>query len=70
MHRFKLVQKSPTKFQVMSGVDVVGSINLAENEVGDFLKHWAGPIEKQSPKSEMVRAMMKARSMTKPAILR
>ena len=42
MNKFRLVQKSSNKaqttFHVLSGEDVVGSINVHPEEVGDLLK--------------------------------
>ena len=44
--RFKLVQKTETKFQIHNErQDVVGSICIDPSEVNDLLRHWQGAVE-------------------------
>jgi hypothetical protein len=45
MIKFRLVQRTMNKFQVLSGEDVVGSICVEPSQVPDLLKHFVG--EKQ-----------------------
>jgi hypothetical protein len=77
--KFKLLQKTNTKFQILCGSDVVGSICVEPDEVAELLKSWSGPVEgsssskaqsrKQNP---VVAAMMKAKAhiANRHAILR
>jgi hypothetical protein len=73
MHKFRLVQRTNTKFQVLCGEDVVGSICVEPNQVADLLKCWSGERQPQSQKpNPMVAAMMKLkpRAMSRAALLR
>jgi len=75
MNKFRLVQRTNTKFQVLCGEDVVGSICVEPNQVADLLRQWAGPVEnakfKQHKQNPMVAAMMaRPRMMSRAALLR
>jgi hypothetical protein len=79
MSKFRLVQKASnqvkTTFHVLSGDDVVGSINVHANEVGDLLKCWIGPKQqpaKAQARNPFVEAVLKAktRAMTRQTVLR
>jgi hypothetical protein len=73
MMRFKLVQRANTKFQIVNQAgDVVGSVCVAENEISDLLKHWAGDKQlSQSPRMAVpAMKFSKPGRMSRAAILR
>jgi hypothetical protein len=75
MSKFKLVQRTPIKFQIFNQAgDVVGSVCVSENEISDLLKHWAGDKQlSPSPKAQLSIGGMtfaKPKAMSRAAILR
>ena len=72
MTRFKLLQKSATKFQIVCGADVVGSICVEAARVPDLLKHWAGDKQLSASPRMSISGMKlaKAKPMSRQALLR
>jgi hypothetical protein len=76
--RFRLIQKAANKLKTTFHVlnandDVVGSINVKNEEASDLLRHWAGPSDyssKQQQQQSLAKAFAKLRPMSKGAILR
>ena len=73
----KAINQLLTTFHVINGKgDICGSINVKNSEVGDLLRCWVGTAPasgspKQSPRSVLAAAFVKARRPTsKAAILR
>jgi hypothetical protein len=83
MSKFKLIKQFSnqlvTKFHVLRGDDIVGSINIKPDEEADLLRHWSGPAPSASaqagagiPAMRMAAAMLRAKParMSRAALLR
>ena len=85
MKSFKLKKstastKSLSKFSIMDGDTIVGSINIPPSEENDLRQHWLGAnvgpsmrqraAEESSAKQAMTAAILKGRRMSKQAVLR
>jgi hypothetical protein len=68
--RFRLSQKTPSKFRILYGETVVGSVCVEPEEVPELLKCWAGPVELTTQMSVPRMRFGKPRPMSRQAILR